>query len=62
MLRFLEVDEEGERVLPPFVLATDWGTVAGAYVGLIVVLAVGVGIAWRLYVRGSITRALRLAV
>ena len=62
MLRFLEVDEEGQRVLPPFLLTTDWGTVLGAYAGLVAVLVVGVAIAWRLYVRGSIARALRLAV
>lgn len=62
MLRFLEVDDAGDRVLPPFQLVTDWGTVAIAYLGLIVVLFVGVAFVWRLYVRGSITRALRLAV
>ena len=60
-LRFLEVDAEGDRVLPPFLLTTDWATVIGAYVGLIAILVLGVGIAWRLSVRGSITRALRLA-
>ena len=59
-LRFLEVDAEGDRVLPPFLLTTDWGVVIGSYVGLVAILILGVGGAWRLYVRGSITRALRL--
>ena len=62
MLRFLEVDAQGDRVLPPFILTTDWPTVAAAYGGLIAVLAVSVAVAWRLYIRESVTRALRLAV
>ena len=62
MLRFLEVDEAGDRVLPPFLLTTDWVTVGASYLVLIAMLAVGVAIAWRLYIRESITRSLRLAV
>lgn len=62
MLRFLEVDEGGDRVLPPFVLVTDWAGVAGAYGVLVGVLTVGVAVAWRLYIRESISRVLRLAV
>ena len=60
-LRFLEVDAAGDRVLPPFLLTTDWEVVLGTYVGLVATLALGVGIAWRLSARGSITHALRLA-
>ena len=62
MLRFLEVDEAGDRVLPPFLLTTDWTTVGASYLVLIAMLAVGVAIAWRLYIREPITRSLRLAV
>lgn len=62
MLRFLEVDEFGDRVLPPFALTTDWTTVGLAYLVLIGVLGAGVAIAWRLFIRESITRSLRLAV
>ena len=62
MLRFLEVDETGDRVVPPFLLTTDWVTVGASYLVLIAMLAVGVAIAWRLYIRESITRSLRLAV
>ena len=62
MLRFLEVDEDGDRVLPPFVLTTDWTTVLLADAILLGVLAIGVGVAWRLYIRESVSRALRLAV
>ena len=62
MLRFLEVNEEGDRVLPPFILTTDWATVGASYLVLVAMLAVGVAIAWRLYIRESITRSLRLAV
>ena len=51
MLRFLEVDEAGDRVLPPFLLTTDWTTVGASYLVLIAMLAVGVAIAWRLYIR-----------
>jgi hypothetical protein len=62
MLRFLEVNEEGDRVLPPFILTTDWTTVGASYLVLVAMLALGVAIAWRLYIRESITRSLRLAV
>jgi len=62
MLRFLEVNEEGDRVLPPFLLTTDWSTVGISYLVLVGVLGVGVAVAWRLFIRESITRALRLAV
>ena len=60
-LRFLEVDAAGDRVLPPFLLTTDWEVVLGTYVGLVAILALVVGVAWRLSIRGPITRALRLA-
>ena len=62
MLRFLEVSEEGDRVLPPFLLTTDWSTVGISYLVLVGVLGVGVAVAWRLFIRESITRVLRLAV
>ncbi len=60
-LRFLDIDAAGDRVLPPFLLTTNWEVVLGTYVGLVATLALGVGAAWRLSARGSITRALRLA-
>ena len=60
MLEFLEITERGEEVVPPFVLATDWGTIGVVYgiLGAVFLLTVGVVVA--LYARLALYRILRL--
>ena len=60
MLEFLGVTERGEEVVPPFVLATDWGTIGIAYgiLGAVFLLAIGVVVA--LHARLALYRVLRL--
>jgi hypothetical protein len=46
MLSFLEVTDQGEAVLPPFILLTDWvmlGIGIGVLVGLV---TIALGLAW----------------
>ena len=60
MLQFLGITEHGEEVVPPFVLATDWGTIGIVYaiLGAIFLLTIGVVVA--LYARLALYRVLRL--
>ena len=60
MLEFLGVTERGEEVVPPFVLATDWGTIGVAYgiLGAVFLLAIGIVVA--LHARLALYRVLRL--
>ncbi|MEX2081291.1 MAG: ABC transporter permease, partial [Dehalococcoidia bacterium] len=61
MLRFLEVTERGEPVLPPFVLQTNYG-ILGFAVGLLLVVMVGSVLAAGFYLRQvSVARAIRLS-
>jgi predicted lysophospholipase L1 biosynthesis ABC-type transport system permease subunit len=60
MLSFLEVTEEGVRVLPPFTLETDWVTLAigiGTLVGLV---AIALTIAWTTTMRRANASELRI--
>ena len=60
MLEFLGITERGVEVVPPFVLATDWGTIGVVYgiLGAVFLLAVGVVVA--LYARLALYRVLRV--
>lgn len=60
MLSFLELTEEGTRVLPPFVVATDWGALTLALAALAVALLLALWLSWRAVVRDSAARELRL--
>ena len=60
ILQFLEVTEDGERVVPSFVLATEWGLLG---VGLAVLTGVAVLVlwsSWRIVLRRANAAALRL--
>jgi len=60
MLEFLGVTERGEEVVPPFVLATDWGTIGIAYGILGAVFLVAIGVVVALHARLALYRVLRL--
>ena len=60
MLGFLGVTERGEEVVPPFVLATDWGTIGIAYGILGAVFLVAIGVVVALHARLALYRVLRL--
>ncbi len=60
MLRFLEVTEDGERVVPGFSLAFDFGLLAGGLATLGVVAVVALLGYWRLTLRRANASALRL--
>ena len=60
MLRFLEVTEEGDRVLPPFIVQTDWRAL-GLGVGLLTaVMVVTLLVSWNTAMRRSAAAQLRL--
>ncbi len=61
MLRFLDVTEQGERVIPPFALATDWTALGIAALALLVVATVGVVAAGTYLVRASVPQAIRIS-
>ena len=60
MLEFLGITERGEEVVPPFVLATDWGTIGIVYAILGAVFLMTVGVVVALYARLALYRVLRL--
>ncbi|MCK9485606.1 MAG: ABC transporter permease [Dehalococcoidia bacterium] len=60
MLGFLNVTEDGDPVVPPFVLATDWG-ILGAGLGILVgVVLASLLLAWATSMRRSPTIELRV--
>ena len=60
MLRFLEVTERGERVLPPFIVQTDWRAI-GLGVGLLAaVVLVTLLVSWSVAMARSAAAQLRL--
>ena len=60
LLGYLEIDERGRAVLPPFVVETDW-TMLGASFGILgAVLVLGVLATWRWFLRLELNRELRL--
>jgi hypothetical protein len=60
MLSFLEVTEEGNTVIPPFILETDWRTL-GIGVGVLTVLvAIALGVTWVASMRRAGAATLRI--
>jgi putative ABC transport system permease protein len=59
MLSFLNVTATGDKVVPPFVLQTNWGIIAGALAALAAVVAVGIALAGRSYTAGAQAGVLR---
>lgn len=60
LLAYLEIDDQGRTVLPPFRVETDWGILGIAFGVLIAVLVLGVLATWRWFLRLELNRELRL--
>ncbi len=60
LLAYLEIDETGRTVLPPFQIETDWQILGIAFAVLIGVLVLGVLATWRWFLRLELNRELRL--
>ncbi len=60
MLRFLEVTEDGARVIPAFALETDWALVAAGLAALAAAAALALWASWRAALRRADAAALRL--
>ena len=59
-LGYLEIDDEGRTVLPPFVIETDWLVLGISFAVLGGVLLLGVLATWRWFLRLELNRELRL--
>jgi ABC-type antimicrobial peptide transport system permease subunit len=60
MLSFLNVTEDGNRVVPPFELVTSWGTVGVAFVATAIAFAIGVLALALYFLHLPVSRVLRL--
>ena len=60
LLAYLEIDESGRTVLPPFQIETDWQILGIAFAVLIGVLVIGVLATWRWFLKLELNRELRL--
>ena len=60
LLAYLEIDETGRMVLPPFLIETDWQILGIAFAALIGVLVIGVLATWRWFLKLELNRELRL--
>jgi hypothetical protein len=60
MLTFLNVTEEGSRVLPPFALSTRWDTIGLAYIATAVAFVAGIAALALYFLRLPVSRILRL--
>jgi hypothetical protein len=60
MLSFLNVTEDGGRVVPPFALVTNWDTIGIAFIATAVAFVVGVLLLATYFLRLPVSRVLRL--
>ena len=60
LLAYLEIDDAGRTVLPPFQIETDWQILGIAFGALVAVLILGVLATWRWYLNLELNRELRL--
>ena len=60
LLAYLEIDETGRTVLPPFQIETDWQILGVAFAVLVGVLIIGVLATWRWFLKLELNRELRL--
>jgi len=60
MLPFLQLTEQGQRVLPPFILTINWGTIGIAYAVLAAAFIITISLVILFFSRVSIHRTLRI--
>lgn len=60
MLSFLDVTEQGDRVLPPFIVQTDWARLAVGVGLLVAIVIVGLATSWVSSMRAADARQLRI--
>lgn len=60
MMPFLQLTEQGGRVVPPFVLTIDWGTIGMAYAILAVAFIITISLVILFFSRVAIHRTLRM--
>ena len=60
MMPFLQLTEQGERVLPPFLLTIDWATIGIAYAILAVAFIITISLVILFFSRVVIHRTLRM--
>ena len=60
MLSFLDVTEQGDRVLPPYIVQTDWMRLAIGAGVLVTVVAIGLTASWVTSMRAANATQLRI--
>jgi putative ABC transport system permease protein len=60
MMPFLQLTEQGEMVLPPFILTINWGTIGIAYAILLIAFIVTISLVILFFSRVAIHRTLRM--
>ncbi len=60
MLSFLDVTATGDRVLPPYILETDWMRLGFGLAVLVVVVSVGLTASWVSSMRAADSTQLRI--
>jgi uncharacterized membrane protein len=60
MLPFLQLTEKGERVLPPFILTINWGTIGIAYAILAIAFIITISLVIMFFYRSAIHQTLRM--
>ena len=60
MMPFLQLTEQGQRVLPPFILTINWGTIGIAYAVLAVAFIITISLVILFFSRVAIHRTLRM--
>jgi len=60
MIPFLQLTEQGQRVLPPFILTVNWGTIGIAYGIIIAAFIITISLVILFFSRVAIHRTLRI--
>jgi len=60
MMPFLQLTEQGEQVLPPFILTVNWGTIGMAYAILAVAFVITISLVILFFSRVAIHKTLRM--
>ena len=60
MMPFLQLTEQGVRVLPPFILTIDWATIGIAYIILVVAFIITISLVILFFSRVAIHKTIRM--